>query len=126
MKTLFVSIIGAVALVGSAIAADTVKVFVLAGQSNMEGKAKNSLLDHQATDPKTADLFKHLRKGDEWIVRDDAFIKYLGRHGGLTMGYGSPERTGVELEFGNVMADHYDEPVLLIKAFGEAMVEMLN
>ena len=30
-------------------AGDTVKVFVLAGQSNMEGKAKNSLLDHQAT-----------------------------------------------------------------------------
>ena len=31
-----------------------VKVFILAGQSNMEGKAPNALLDHQATDPKTA------------------------------------------------------------------------
>ena len=125
MKTLFSSIIGAVALIGSATAADTVKVFILAGQSNMEGKAKNSLLDHQATDPKTADLFKHLRKGDEWIVRDDAFIKYLGRHGGLTIGYGSPGRTGVELEFGNVMADRYEEPVLLVKAAwgGHSLVE---
>ena len=42
----------------------TVKVFVLAGQSNMEGKAKNELLDYQATDPKTRDLFAHLRDGD--------------------------------------------------------------
>ena len=28
--------------------AKTVKVFILAGQSNMEGKANNSLLEHQA------------------------------------------------------------------------------
>lgn len=96
--------------------ADTVKVFVLAGQSNMEGKAPNALLEHQATDPKTKELFAHLRKDGRWIVRDDAFIKFLERHGGLTIGYGSRDRTGVELEFGTVMADHFDEPVLLIKA----------
>jgi alpha-galactosidase len=100
----------------SAEEAKTVKVFVLAGQSNMEGKAPNALLDHQATDPKTKALFAHLRKDDKWIVRDDAFIKYLKRNGGLTIGYGSPKRTGVELEFGTVMADNFDEPVLLIKA----------
>ncbi|MCA8972977.1 MAG: sialate O-acetylesterase, partial [Planctomycetes bacterium] len=96
-------------------AADTVKVFILAGQSNMEGKAKNELLDHQATDPKTKDLFAHLRNDEGWIVRDDVKIKYLNRHGGLTVGYGSPGRTGVELEFGTVMGNHFDEPVLLIK-----------
>ncbi len=95
--------------------ADTVKVFILAGQSNMEGKAPNALLEHQATDPKTKDLFAHLRQGDEWIVRDDVFIKYLDRKGGLTIGYGSPDRTGVELEFGTVMGDHFKSPVLLIK-----------
>ena len=94
---------------------ETVKVFILAGQSNMEGKAKNTLLEHQATDPKTKDLFAHLRKDGEWIVRDDVFIKYLDRNGGLTIGYGSPDRTGVELEFGTIMGDHFDEPVLLIK-----------
>ena len=49
----------------------TVKVFILAGQSNMEGKAANTLLDHQATDPKTKELFAHLRKDDKWAVRDD-------------------------------------------------------
>ncbi|HUT10628.1 MAG TPA: sialate O-acetylesterase [Thermoguttaceae bacterium] len=94
----------------------TVKVFILAGQSNMEGKAKNTLLDYQAEAPKTKELFAHLRKDGEWIVRDDAFIKYLDRSGGLTIGYGSPGRTGVELEFGTMMGDHFDEPVVLIKA----------
>ena len=92
-----------------------VKVFILAGQSNMEGKAPNTLLDHQATDPKTKDLFAHLRKDDKWIVRDDVFIKFLDRKGPLTVGYGSPGRTGVELEFGTVMGDYFEEPVLLIK-----------
>jgi len=95
---------------------DTVKVFVLAGQSNMEGKAQQKLLDHQATDPKTKDFFAHLRDGDNWAVRDDVFIKFLGRKGPLTVGYGSPERTGSELEFGYMMGEHFDEPVILIKA----------
>ncbi len=39
-----------------------VKVFILAGQSNMEGKAKLTLLNYQAQQPATRDLFKHLRK----------------------------------------------------------------
>jgi alpha-galactosidase len=92
-----------------------VKVFILAGQSNMEGKAKNELLDHQATAPDTKQLFAHLRKDDEWIVRDDVFIKFLDRKGGLTVGFGNRGRTGVELEFGTVLGNHFDEPVLLIK-----------
>lgn len=105
--------------------ADTVKVFILAGQSNMEGKAPNKLLDFQAAAPATRDLFKHLRKGDQWVVRDDAFIKFLNRKGPLTIGYGSPNSTGAELEFGTMMADHFDEPVLLIKTAwgGHSLVE---
>jgi hypothetical protein len=93
-----------------------VKVFILAGQSNMEGKAPNTLLEYQATDPKTKDLFAHLRKDDKWIVRDDVFVKFLDRHGPLTIGFGSPGRTGVELEFGHLMGNHFDEPVILVKA----------
>ena len=108
---------GAIAAARPSTAAEgAVKVFVLAGQSNMEGKANNELLEHQAQAPETKDLFKHLRKDGKWIVRDDVFIKFLGRKGGLTIGYGSPGRTGVELEFGTVMGDHFDEPVVLIKA----------
>ncbi len=93
-----------------------VKVFVLAGQSNMEGKAPNTLLDYQAEAPETKGLFKHFRKDGKWIVRDDVFIKFLDRTGPLTVGYGSPGRTGVELDFGWMMGDYFDEPVLLIKA----------
>ena len=93
----------------------TVKVFILAGQSNMEGKAKNELLEHQAQAPKTARLFARFRKDGKWVVRDDVFIKYLKRKGRLTIGYGSPGRTGVELAFGTAIGDHLDEPVLLIK-----------
>lgn len=93
----------------------SVKVFILAGQSNMEGKAPNALLDHQATDPKTKELFAHLRRDGKWIIRDDVFIKFLDRKGPLTIGFGSPDRTGAELEFGTVMGDHFQQPVLLIK-----------
>lgn len=107
---------------------DVVKVFVLAGQSNMEGKAKNSLLEHQSEAPETKKLFAHLKQGGRWIVRDDAFIKYLKRKGPLTIGYGSRDRTGVELEFGNVVADHYTSPVLLIKAAwgGHSLIKLFR
>ena len=71
-----------------------VKVFVLAGQSNMEGKAKVALLEYQAQQPATRDLFKHLRQGDRWIERDDVWIKFLDRKGNLTVGYGSPKCIG--------------------------------
>ena len=46
---------------GSQAADGKVKVFVLAGQSNMEGKAPNELLACQAEAPETKDLFKHLQ-----------------------------------------------------------------
>ena len=103
---------------GIARADDTkpIKVFILAGQSNMEGKAKMTLVDFQAKQPSTAAIYKHLRKDDAWIERDDVMIKFLDRKGPLTVGYGSPKCIGPELEFGQVVGDKFDEPVLLIKA----------
>ena len=92
-----------------------VKVFVLAGQSNMEGKAKMSLVDYQAEQPATRDLFAHWRKDGKWVERDDVWIKFLDRKGRLTVGYGSPKCIGPELEFGAVVGNRYPEPVLLIK-----------
>jgi alpha-galactosidase len=92
-----------------------VKVFILAGQSNMEGKARLSLLDYQANQPATRDFFKHLRKGDRWIERGDVWIKFGNEKGKLTAGYGSPKCVGPELEFGTVVGDHYKQQVLLIK-----------
>ncbi len=113
----FFSLLISLCAVGSTPAAEKpVKIFILAGQSNMEGKAPNALLDHQATDAKTKDIFAHLRKDDKWVVRDDVFIKFLDRKGPLTVGYGSPGRTGPELEFGTMMGNHFDEPVILVKA----------
>ena len=92
-----------------------VKVFILAGQSNMEGKAKVSLLDWQIKAPETKELFKHLHKDGKYIERDDVWINFLNRKGKLTVGFGSPGKIGPELEFGNVIGDHFDEQVLLIK-----------
>jgi carbohydrate esterase-like sialic acid-specific acetylesterase len=109
------------------VVAKPVKVFVLAGQSNMEGQGfikadtkrnggKGSM-EFLSKDPATADKFKHLldKKG-EWAVRDDVWIHYLDRKGKLTVGYGAKEdRIGPELGFGRVVGEAYEEPVLLIK-----------
>ncbi len=115
MATIFTASLFAGSARNCAAEEGTVKVFILAGQSNMEGKAKNELLEYQAQAPETKELFEHFRSDGKWRVRDDVFIKYLKRKGGLTIGYGSPDRTGVELEFGTLMGNYYDEPVLLIK-----------
>lgn len=95
----------------------SVAVFILAGQSNMEGKAQNILWEHQAVAADTAEFFAPFRdkENKEWVTRDDVFIKYLGRHGKLTLGYGSPKRTGLEYAFGLRVGDAVQEPVLLIK-----------
>lgn len=94
---------------------NTYQLFILAGQSNMEGKASNELLEHQATDAKTQDRYAKYRSDGKWIEREDVAIKFLNRKGPLTIGYGSPNKTGLELAFGFAMGDAYDEPVLLIK-----------
>ena len=104
-----------------------VKVFVLAGQSNMQGHgiiaadpARNEgrgSLEWLATAPATADRWGALRDEDGgWVVRDDVWIWSLGRHGGLTAGYGArPELVGPELGFGTVMGEHFEQPVLIVK-----------
>ena len=92
-----------------------VRVYVLAGQSNMEGKAQLPLLEHLAAQPSTAGRFAHLRDGDGWRVRDDVWIDFLGRRGPLTVGFGSPNRVGPELDFGYVVGDHHGDPVLIVK-----------
>ena len=81
-----------------------IQVFILAGQSNMEGKGGiDPLLNHQIQATETKDFFAHLHKDGDYIERDDVWIDYLGRRGNLTVGYGSPGKIGPELEFGNTM-----------------------
>ena len=107
--------------------AAAVKVFILAGQSNMEGQGfiaadpkrnggKGSL-EFLAKDPATAAKFAPLLDAaGKWRVRDDVFISYLDRKGPLTVGYGAKEtQIGPELGFGWVTGDAFKEPVLLIK-----------
>ncbi len=103
------------------------KVFILAGQSNMVGagvvKANpkrnggKGSLEYMVKNPATAKQFAHLvDKAGTWRVRDDVTIWYLGRTGGLTVGYGGNEDAiGPELQFGHAIGEHYAEPVLLIK-----------
>ena len=64
-----------------------VKVYVLAGQSNMEGKAKISLLETQLASEETRARFAHLKKDGRWIEREDVRIKFLDRRGPLTEWY---------------------------------------
>jgi hypothetical protein len=111
------------------------KVFILAGQSNMEGQAVVDLEgkdynDGQGTlnalfkDPTKAPLVKHLKndKG-EWAVRDDVWVRYQRENqpllaGPLTVGfsvYGDKHHFGPELQFGHVLGEHFENQVLLIK-----------
>ena len=115
------------AVAGAADDAKPVKVFLLAGQSNMEGQGfvkadpkrnegKGSL-EFLTKNPATAARFKHLlAKDGAWAVRDDVWIHYLDRKGPLTVGFGvNPDRIGPELGFGIIVGDAIEEPVLLIK-----------
>jgi alpha-galactosidase len=104
-----------------------VKVFILAGQSNMEGagfinaepqrNGGKGSLEFLVKDAATADKFKHLvDKDGKWIVRNDVWIHYLDRKGKLTVGYGAKDdRIGPELGFGAVIGDAFEGPILLIK-----------
>ncbi len=107
--------------------AATVKVFILAGQSNREGQGfiaadpkrnggKGSL-EFLVKDAATAPKFAHLvDAAGKWRVRDDVFIHYLQRKGPLTVGFGAKETMiGPELGIGWVTGDAFKEPVLLIK-----------
>lgn len=113
----------------AALAADPapVRAFLLAGQSNMEGQGVipaltnrnggRGSLEQLARDPTNAARFGRLRGPDgRWIVRDDVWVWYLGRTGGLTPGFGvRPDCIGPELGFGQVVGDALAEPVLLVK-----------
>lgn len=117
------------AVTNAAIAADKkpLRVFILAGQSNMEGHGAvkadpkrnggKGSLEFVAKDAATAPHFKHLLNADgSWKARDDVYITYLDRKGKLAAGFGVKEdRIGPELGFGCVVGDQLTEPVLLIK-----------
>ena len=115
----------------AAAAAKPLKVFILAGQSNMEGPAKIETFDYIGDAPVTAPLLKMMRDAERKpTVCDGAWISYFKGSGDkngegfgkLTAGYGSRSKPdqdggkiGPEFTFGLTMDAVFLEPVLIIK-----------
>jgi alpha-galactosidase len=111
--------------------AKPLKVFILAGQSNMEGHARVETFDYIGDDPATAPLLKRMRGSDgKPTVCEDVWISYYtgsGESNGegfgkLTAGYGSRQKPsedggkiGPEFTFGLTLDEKLNEPVLIIK-----------
>jgi len=103
------------------------KVFILVGQSNMQGHAQVRTLDHLAMDPETAPMLEDLRDEEgKPVVVDDVWISELGsgpkpdeaRGGKLTAGFGAARggpKFGPEFAFGVYMRKALGEPFLIIK-----------
>ena len=111
------------------------KIFILAGQSNMEGQAVVDLKGKDYNDargtlaklmeePAKAPMFAHLKTADgKWKVRDDVWVRYQRENRPLLAGplgvgfsvYGDVHHFGPELQFGHVIGDALENQVLLIK-----------
>lgn len=117
----------------TAASAAPLKVYLLAGQSNMEGHAKIETFDYIGDDPDTAPLLQQMRGPDgQATVCEKVWISYLtGPYDGsangegtgkLTAGFGARDeatkpngKIGPEFTFGLTMDAALEEPVLLIK-----------
>ena len=114
--------------------AKPLKVFILAGQSNMEGHAEVRTFDYIGKDPLTAPILKEMRSPDGTPrVCDKVWMSYLtGPYDGsangeglgkLTAGFGergnNPTKDGgkigPEFTFGIYMEKQLNEPILIIK-----------
>lgn len=110
------------------------KVFILAGQSNMEGHAEVRTFDYIGKDPATAPLLQEMRHPDGTPrVCDQVWMSYLtGPYDGsangeglgkLTTGFGARGdrptedggKIGPEFTFGIFMGKELQEPILIIK-----------
>jgi alpha-galactosidase len=108
----------------SGVTAKPLKVYILAGQSNMQGHAMTTTFDHIGMDPKTAGILKEMRTVDGTPrICEKVWISAIGiadkeQYGKLTAGYGaqgSGAKIGPEFTFGIYMEKFLDEPVLIIK-----------
>ena len=115
-----VSYIVVLALVAfpASLEAQTVKVFILSGQSNMEGKGDPIHLDTYKNDPLIKPTYAGLKEGDAWEVRDDDWITYPSKsggakHGPFTVGYGTKgeQSIGPEFGFGHTVGNAIEEQI---------------
>jgi alpha-galactosidase len=105
--------------------AKPLKVFVLAGQSNMQGHAKITTIEHIGMDPATKPLLDLMTSPDgKPKVCESVWISSIGcagddtteQTGMLTAGFGATkEKIGPEFTFGLTMEKLTDGPILLIK-----------
>jgi hypothetical protein len=105
--------------------AKPLQVFILAGQSNMQGHAKISTFEHIGMDPATKPMLDEMQNADGTPkVCDRVWISSIGcakddtteQTGKLTAGFGATtEKIGPEFTFGLYMQKLTDAPILLIK-----------
>ncbi|MFK7850055.1 MAG: sialate O-acetylesterase [Akkermansiaceae bacterium] len=103
------------------------KVFIMAGQSNMQGRARITTLPHMRLDPKTAPMAAKIADTeDNPTPIKDVWIASLGvkknqeeKKGQLIAGYGydggGGTKIGPEMGFAITMQEHLNEPILIIK-----------
>jgi len=97
------------------------KVFVLAGQSNMQGHAHVRTLEHLAMQSETQRMLDSILSSDGTAkIHKDVWISYLSsdgiKRGNLTTGFGADgQKIGPELTFGIKLHELLGEPILLIK-----------
>ena len=97
------------------------KVFLLVGQSNMQGHARPHTLAHVNLDAKTKPIFETLvNKDNSPKTFDKVWINSLNsgktKVGNLTVGFGADdEKIGPELAFGAYMQQMVNEPILIVK-----------
>lgn len=119
------AVLGLMSGIAGQAAAKPLKVFILAGQSNMQGHVPVRTFDAMADDPKTAPLLKEIRDADgKPHVCRNVWISSIGcagddtteQKGKLTTGFGwNRESIGPEFTFGIYMEKMLGEPILLIK-----------
>ncbi len=97
-------------------------VYVLAGQSNMQGHAKIGTFEHIGMDPATRLLLAEMLGPDgRPKVCERVWISSIGcadteQTGALTAGFGAtPEKIGPEFTFGLTMRKFTAAPILIIK-----------
>ena len=104
--------------------AKPLKVFILAGQSNMQGHAKVSTFEHIGMDPATKPMLAEMLGADgKPKVCERVWISSIGcadaeQTGKLTAGFGASQngpKIGPEFTFGIYMEKFTDAPLLLIK-----------
>jgi alpha-galactosidase len=98
------------------------KVFILSGQSNMEGVCNIKTIDFLGEDKKHGYLLKKFKPdGKTPVTRDDVWVANRGHYGKLAPGYGARRgdalgsNIGPEYAFGYFIGDKLKEQVLLIK-----------